>query len=101
NRLIAQVVSSITASLHFDGSLNIDLNEFQSNLVPFPPIHFPVASSLGSCTQVPRRSSTSGRWASRRFLRSRQNLTSVFCRPGDRADAGVGPVGAARCHPQI
>ena len=34
NRLIAQVVSSITASLHFDGSLNIDLNKFQTNLVP-------------------------------------------------------------------
>ncbi|BEI81139.1 hypothetical protein CcaverHIS002_0202990 [Cutaneotrichosporon cavernicola] len=37
NRLIAQVVSSITASLRFDGSLNVDLNEFQTNLVPFPP----------------------------------------------------------------
>ncbi|KAL1739355.1 Tubulin/FtsZ, GTPase domain-containing protein, partial [Schizophyllum fasciatum] len=44
NRLIAQVVSSITASLRFDGSLNVDLNEFQTNLVPFPRIHFPLAS---------------------------------------------------------
>ena len=44
NRLIAQVVSSITASLRFGGSLNVDLNEFQTNLVPFPRIHFPVAS---------------------------------------------------------
>lgn len=35
NRLIAQVVSSITASLRFDGSLNVDLNEFQTNLVPY------------------------------------------------------------------
>ncbi|KAG9090072.1 alpha-tubulin [Ceratobasidium sp. UAMH 11750] len=33
NLLIAQVVSSITASLRFDGSLNVDLNEFQTNLV--------------------------------------------------------------------
>ncbi|KAJ7867351.1 alpha tubulin, partial [Mycena olivaceomarginata] len=32
--LIAQVVSSITASLRFDGSLNVDLNDFQTNLVP-------------------------------------------------------------------
>jgi tubulin alpha len=38
NRLIAQVVSSITASLRFDGSLNVDLNEFQTNLVPCVPI---------------------------------------------------------------
>jgi len=44
NRLIAQVVSSITASLRFDGSLNVDLNEFQTNLVPYPRIHFPLVS---------------------------------------------------------
>ncbi len=44
NRLIAQVVSSLTASLRFDGALNVDLIEFQTNLVPYPRIHFPVAS---------------------------------------------------------
>uniref|UniRef100_A0A7M6DNA9 Tubulin alpha chain n=2 Tax=Clytia hemisphaerica TaxID=252671 RepID=A0A7M6DNA9_9CNID len=44
NRLISQVVSSITASLRFDGSLNVDLNEFQTNLVPYPRIHFPMAT---------------------------------------------------------
>lgn len=32
NRLIAQCISSITASLRFDGSLNVDLTEFQTNL---------------------------------------------------------------------
>ena len=44
NRLITQVVSSITASLRFDGSLNVDLTEFQTNLVPYPRIHFPMAT---------------------------------------------------------
>lgn len=44
NRLIGQIVSSITASLRFDGSLNVDLNEFQTNLVPYPRIHFPMVS---------------------------------------------------------
>ena len=44
NKLIAQVVSSITASLRFDGALNVDLNEFQTNLVPYPRIHFPLVS---------------------------------------------------------
>lgn len=44
NRIIAQVVSSITASLRFDGSLNMDLNEFQTNLVPYPRIHFPLVA---------------------------------------------------------
>ncbi|CAG5042639.1 unnamed protein product [Parnassius apollo] len=39
-----QVVSSITASLRFDGALNVDLTEFQTNLVPYPRIHFPLAA---------------------------------------------------------
>ena len=40
NRITAQVVSSLTASLRFDGSLNVDMCEFQTNLVPYPRIHF-------------------------------------------------------------
>ena len=44
NRLIAQIISSITASLRFDGALNVDLNEFQTNLVPYPRIHYPLAT---------------------------------------------------------
>ena len=44
NRLIGQIVSSITASLRFDGALNVDLNEFQTNLVPYPRIHFPLVT---------------------------------------------------------
>lgn len=44
NRLISQVVSSITASLRFNGALNVDMAEFQTNLVPYPRIHFPLAS---------------------------------------------------------
>ncbi len=44
NRLLAQVMSSITASLRFDGSLNVDLTEFQTNLVPYPRIHFPMTA---------------------------------------------------------
>lgn len=44
NRLIAQVISSLTASLRFDGALNVDINEFQTNLVPYPRIHFLLCS---------------------------------------------------------
>jgi len=44
NRLIAQVISSLTCSLRFSGSLNVDLNEFQVNLVPYPRVHFIVCS---------------------------------------------------------
>jgi hypothetical protein len=39
NRPIGQIVSSITASLRFDGALIVDLTEFQTNLVPYPRIH--------------------------------------------------------------
>ncbi|EGG22517.1 hypothetical protein DFA_04645 [Cavenderia fasciculata] len=44
NRLVAQVISSVTASLRFPGSLNVDITEFQTNLVPFPRIHFALCS---------------------------------------------------------
>lgn len=44
NRLIAQVVSSMTVSLRFDGALNVDMREFQTNLVPFPRVNFMVTS---------------------------------------------------------
>ena len=42
NRILAQVISSITASLRFEGAINVDLTEFQTNLVPYPRIHFPL-----------------------------------------------------------
>ena len=44
NRLLSQAVSSITTSLRFEGAVNVDLIEFQTNLVPYPRIHFPVTS---------------------------------------------------------
>ncbi|XP_021205243.1 tubulin alpha chain [Bombyx mori] len=44
NRLIAQVVSCMTASIRFKGSLNVDLVEFKTNLIPFPRIHFPLVT---------------------------------------------------------
>ena len=44
NRIIAQVVSSLTASIRFDGALNVDITEFQTNLVPYPRIHFMLSS---------------------------------------------------------
>merc|ERR1712217_469956 len=44
NKLIAQVISSLTASVRFDGALNVDITEFQTNLVPYPRIHFMLSS---------------------------------------------------------
>ena len=34
----------MTASLRFEGEMNVDLNEFQTNLVPFPRLHFMTTS---------------------------------------------------------
>ena len=39
NQLIAHAVGSTTVALRFDGELNVDMNEFQTNLVPFPRLH--------------------------------------------------------------
>ena len=52
NRLIGPIVSSITASLRFDGALKVDLTELQPNLVhpriPFPLVTYaPVISADG------------------------------------------------------
>ena len=44
NDVIAQVFSSTTASLRYEGELNVDINEFQTNLVPYPRIHFVLSS---------------------------------------------------------
>merc|ERR1712154_656029 len=44
NRLITKTISSMTASLRFGGELNVDLCEFQTNLVPFPRLHFMITS---------------------------------------------------------
>jgi len=42
--MCATVISSITSGLRFEGSINVDLSEFQTNLVPYPRIHFPLIS---------------------------------------------------------
>jgi len=44
NQLIAQNISSITSPFWFDGALNVDLNEFQTNLVPYQRLHFPLVA---------------------------------------------------------
>jgi tubulin alpha len=52
NRLICKVISSMTASLRFEGEMNVDLNEFQTNLVPFPRLHFMLTAMAPILTQA-------------------------------------------------
>lgn len=42
NRIFGQVTSSLTAPMRFDGPINVELSEFQTNLVPYPRIHYPL-----------------------------------------------------------
>eukprot|EP01084_Bolivina_argentea_P259895 438728_1 len=44
NCIIGKIVSGWTCSLRFEGELNVDLNELQTNLVPFPKLHFMISS---------------------------------------------------------
>jgi len=55
NRLISKVISSMTASLRFNGELSVDLNDFLTNLVPFPRLHF---MTTGMSPIIPRSDAT-------------------------------------------
>lgn len=44
NDIIASLLANLTASMRFEGALNVDLNEIGTNLVPFPRMHFLLSS---------------------------------------------------------
>ncbi|KAK2166312.1 hypothetical protein LSH36_40g16005 [Paralvinella palmiformis] len=44
NNIVANLLLNMTSSARFEGSLNVDLNEITMNLVPFPKLHYLVAS---------------------------------------------------------
>ncbi|KDO27136.1 hypothetical protein SPRG_07844 [Saprolegnia parasitica CBS 223.65] len=44
NRIVARVLTHLTSSMRFEGSLNVDLNEITTNLVPFPKLHYLLSS---------------------------------------------------------
>ena len=47
----SQIMSSVTASLRFDGALNVDLKEFQHNLVPYPRSKWQFHLQCAMCTK--------------------------------------------------
>jgi len=61
NKLCAKSISCMTAALRFDGDLNVDMNEFQTNLVPFPRLHF-MTSSYSPLTQMGKDVSDNSVW---------------------------------------
>jgi tubulin alpha len=52
NRLIARVISSLTASLPVDGALNVDVTEFQTNFIGTPAQACRILSRLVGLTSV-------------------------------------------------
>ena len=76
NRLLAQIISSLTASLCCDGAFKVDLTELQTDLVPYPRAHFlhsccaPVFSAVAAPAEVAALAgvaspAASSPWASR------------------------------------
>merc|ERR1711953_1449201 len=58
NKVSAKSISCMTSALRFEGDLNVDMNEFQTNLVPFPRLHF-MTSSYAPLTQLGKDDSAS------------------------------------------
>lgn len=44
NNIVANMLLNLTSSSRFEGSLNVDLNEITTNLVPFPRLHYLISS---------------------------------------------------------
>jgi len=61
NKLCAKSISCMTAALRFKGDLNVDMNEFQTNLVPFPRLHF-MTSSYAPLEKAEKKDASSQTW---------------------------------------
>eukprot|EP00158_Paraphelidium_tribonemae_P000509 Partr_v1_DN22661_c0_g1_i1_m5251 putative Tubulin is the major constituent of microtubules. It binds two moles of GTP, one at an exchangeable site on the beta chain and one at a non-exchangeable site on the alpha chain (By similarity) len=51
NDVIASTLLNLTSSVRFDGSMNVDMNEISTNLVPFPSMKY-LTSSLAPLGQL-------------------------------------------------
>merc|ERR1719471_2238018 len=61
NKVCAKSISCMTSALRFEGDLNVDMNEFQTNLVPFPRLHF-MTSSYAPLTQQEKQIADNSVW---------------------------------------
>jgi len=61
NKVCSKSISCMTSALRFEGDLNVDMNEFQTNLVPFPRLHF-MTSSYSPLTQTGKDVSDNSVW---------------------------------------
>merc|ERR1719402_1754150 len=61
NKVCSKSISGMTSALRFEGDLNVDMNEFQTNLVPFPRLHF-MTSSYAPLTDTKKDDGNVGVW---------------------------------------
>jgi len=54
NNIVANLLLNLTAGSRFEGSLNVDLNEITTNLVPFPKLHYIVAAQAPIYFGIPK-----------------------------------------------
>lgn len=50
NNIVANLMLNLTCSSRYNGSLNVDLNELTTNLVPYPDLKFIIASQSPICS---------------------------------------------------
>ncbi|KAJ3293807.1 Tubulin epsilon chain [Borealophlyctis nickersoniae] len=60
NNIVARLLMNMTSSMRFEGTMNVDINDIVTNLVPFPRLKFLVSSmtplySLADVKLPPRR----------------------------------------------
>ncbi|GMF62904.1 unnamed protein product [Phytophthora fragariaefolia] len=85
NNIVARLLTNLTSSMRFEGSLNVDLNEITTNLVPFPKLHFLLSSmspvfATSDPRQQPRRLNQMFSDAFQKYVEPlRQRLLSVVC----------------------
>lgn len=86
NKVVARLLTDLTASMRFAGDLNVDLNEITTNLVPFSRLHY-LLSSLSPFPASPEtrsrreRGSSSGIGAHEstpRRMRTNQMFSEAF-----------------------
>lgn len=52
NRIIGPLVAGVTSTMRFKCYLNASIDEYLTNLVPFPEIHYPMVSLVPFCTNM-------------------------------------------------
>ena len=104
NSIIAHLLSSLTCSMRFEGTLDVDINDITMNLVPFPRQHF-IMSSLSPLYHVldqklePRR--TEQIFDDEKIISSMSRMLHFFCSPSPTGSPADCPKGQRLLHDKV